>query len=78
MACYNCPYFQNYDVIWRDRDDPDVFCLMLWCCAGPELQIRRGDDVLLDEFFATRELVYDRAEELRAGGWTPVQSGTPS
>jgi hypothetical protein len=42
---------------------------MLWCCAGPELQIRRGDELLLDEYFSTRPLVYERAEQLKAEGW---------
>ena len=53
MACYGCPYLQNYDVIWRDASDPTIMCVMLWCCAGPELQIRRGDEIVVDEFFPT-------------------------
>jgi hypothetical protein len=69
VACYGCPYLQNYDVIWRDTSDPTIMCVMLWCCAGPELQIRRGDEIVVDEFFATRDLVYERAEQLRVEGW---------
>lgn len=69
MACYGCPYLQSYDLIWQSADDPQVICVMLWCCAGPELQVRRGDDLLLDEFFPTRLAVYDRAEQLREEGW---------
>ena len=77
MACYGCPYLQNYDLIWRDASDPSVICVMLWCCAGPELQIRRGDDLLVDEFFPTRELVYERAEQLRVGGWSNIAALRP-
>ena len=66
MACIGCPYLQHYDLIWRDPGDPGVICVMLWCCAGPELQVRRGDDVVVNEFFSSRELVYERAEALRA------------
>jgi hypothetical protein len=70
MACQGCPYLQNYDLIWRDEADPEVMCVMLWCCAGPELQVRRGDEVILDEFFSTKALVYERAEVLRATAGT--------
>jgi hypothetical protein len=38
---------------------------MLRCCAGPELQIRRGSEVLLSEIFKTASAVMARAEELR-------------
>lgn len=79
MACYNCPWLENYDLIWRDDADPDVICVMLWCCAGPELQIRRGKELLVDEFFPTKALVYERAEQLRREGFSapPKPSGTP-
>lgn len=70
MACYNCPWLQNYDLIWRDESDPSIICVMLWCCAGPELQVRRGDELLLDEFYATKTLVYERAAQLRREGLT--------
>jgi hypothetical protein len=68
VACYNCPWLENYDLIWRDAADPTVICVMLWCCAGPELQVRRGQEVLVDEFYATKALVYERAEQLRREG----------
>jgi hypothetical protein len=70
VACYGCPYLQNYDVIWRDASDPTLMCVMLWCCAGPELQIRRGDEIVVDEFFPTGDLVSERAEQLRIEDWT--------
>jgi hypothetical protein len=84
VACYGCPYLQNYDVIWRDASDSTIMCVMLWCCAGPELQIRRGDEIVVDEFFSTRDLVYERAEQLRVEGWTnsslpqPLSAATPT
>jgi hypothetical protein len=65
VACIGCPYLQHYDLIWREPGAPDVMCVMLWCCAGPELQIRRGEEVLVDEFYSSRELVYERAGALR-------------
>jgi len=72
VACFSCPYLQSYDLIWRDSANPDVICVMLWCCAGPELQVRRGRELVIDEFLATRTLVYERAEQLRDGAWTGV------
>ena len=77
MACYGCPYFENYDLIWRDDAEPDVICVMLWCCAGPELQIRRGNAVMIDEFFPTKTQVYERAEQLRIGGWSNIAAPHP-
>jgi hypothetical protein len=77
VACYGCPYLQNYDLIWRSAEDPRLICLMLWCCAGPELQVRRGDEILLDEFYSTRILVYERADQLRGVTW-PEPAATPA
>lgn len=65
MACARCPYQSNYQLLWRDADDPEVIAVMLRCCAGPELQIRRGSAVLLSEIFKTVPAVVARAEELR-------------
>ncbi len=66
MACLRCPYTSNYQLLWQDAADPDVIAILLRCCAGPELQIRRGSDVLLSEIFKTAPAVVDRAEELRS------------
>ena len=65
MACARCPYTSNYHLLWRDGDDPAVIAVMLRCCAGPELQIRRGPTVLVSEIFKTPSAVVGRAEELR-------------
>jgi len=65
MACAHCPYQSNYQLIWRDEADPEVIAVMLRCCAGPELQLRRGSQRLLSEIFKTPEAVLERAEQLR-------------
>ena len=65
MACARCPYQSNYQLLWQDAGNPDVKAVLLRCCAGPELQIRRGREVLLSEIFKTAPDVVARAEELR-------------
>ena len=69
MACARCPYLANYELLWQDAGDPEVIAVMLRCCAGPELQIRRGTEVLLSELFATAPGVLARAEELRGSSF---------
>jgi len=66
VACARCPYQSNVELLWRDAADPDVVCVMLRCCAGPELQIRRGAVVLRSEIFKTVPAVRGRADELRS------------
>lgn len=75
MACQRCPYTGNYELLWRDDAEPDVICVLLRCCAGPELQVRRGAQVLLSEIFATKSAVLERAEELR-GNFAPADAET--
>jgi hypothetical protein len=70
MACARCPYVANYQLLWQDPGDPDVIAVMLRCCAGPELQIRRGNQVLLSEILKTAPAVVARAEELRGSAFT--------
>ena len=65
MACARCPYQSNYQLIWRDEADPEVIAVMLRCCAGPELQVRRGTERLLSEIHKTPAAVLERAEQLR-------------
>jgi hypothetical protein len=65
MACARCPYTTKYQLLWQDSADPTLIAVMLRCCAGPELQIRRGSDVLFSEIFKTAPAVLARAEELR-------------
>jgi hypothetical protein len=76
MACARCPYQAHYTLIWRDEADPEVIAVMLRCCAGPELQIRRGAERLLCELFQTPEAVLERAEQLRGqAGRTKIAHG---
>lgn len=65
MACAKCPYKNVYELIWQDAADPARICVLLRCCAGPELQIRRGADVLLSELHPTKTAVLERAEVLK-------------
>ena len=61
----------NYELLWTHDADPDVICVMLRCCAGPELQIRRGSELLLDEIFVAPEHVRARAAKLQEEGFDP-------
>jgi hypothetical protein len=65
VACARCPYLSKYELLWRDEQDPEVIAVLLRCCAGPELQIRRGSQLLLSEIFKTPPAVVARAEALR-------------
>jgi hypothetical protein len=76
MACARCPYTSKYQLLWQHADDPDVIAVMLRCCAGPELQIRRGSQVLLSEIFPTSPAVVARAEELRGRFAAPAPEPT--
>jgi hypothetical protein len=66
VACANCPYTNHYELIWQDTIDPAVICVLLRCCAGPELQIRRGAHVLRSELHPTKDAVLARAEVLKS------------
>jgi hypothetical protein len=56
--------------LWRIGD---LACVMISCCAGAELQLRRGDDVVLREMYPMKSDLYDRARDLRA-----IHEGTQS
>ncbi|MEQ1871717.1 MAG: hypothetical protein ABL961_17005 [Vicinamibacterales bacterium] len=76
MACARCPYTTKFELLWTDDADPDVIAVLLRCCAGPELQIRRGTTLLYNEIFKTVPAVRDRAAELR-GQPIPVDHVMP-
>jgi hypothetical protein len=44
----------------------DISCVMISCCAGAELQVRRRDDILLRELYPSKSDLYERARDLRA------------
>ena len=44
-------------------------CLMISCCAGAELQVRRADgseEIVLRELYPTKSDLYERARSLQA------------
>ena len=49
--------------LWRIGD---LECVMISCCAGAELQIRRPETILLRELYPTKSDLYERARDLRA------------
>ena len=54
--------------LWRIGS---ISCLMISCCAGAELQVRRRDgardeEIVLRELYPTKSDLYDRAHALRA------------
>ena len=71
MACAKCPYQKNFELLWRDSRDPELICVLLRCCAGPEVQVRRGDVRLLGEIFKTVPEARSRAEQLRTVDFAP-------
>ena len=48
--------------LWRERD---VTCVMVSCCSGAELQLRRSGDIILRELYPMKSDLYERARELR-------------
>jgi hypothetical protein len=56
--------------LWRAGD---LECVMISCCAGAELQLRRAGEIVLREMYPMKSDLYDRARDLRAeyDGRTP-------
>jgi hypothetical protein len=54
-------------LLWRESEEPNAReCVMISCCSGAELQLRRGEDILLRELYPDKATLYDRARQLRA------------
>jgi len=49
--------------LWRIGD---LQCVMISCCAGAELQMRRAGEIVLREMYPMKSDLYDRARDLRA------------
>ena len=49
--------------LWRIRD---VTCVMVSCCSGAELQLRRAGDIILREMYPMKSDLYERAAALRS------------
>jgi hypothetical protein len=55
--------------LWREPDGTTArVCVMISCCSGAELQIRRGDEIMLRELYPDKTTLYERAAELRQAG----------
>ena len=54
----------------------DVRCVMISCCTGAELQLRRNDEMLLRELYPMKSDLYERARALRSSWSTPDQIGS--
>ena len=48
--------------LWRIGE---LECIMISCCAGAELQLRRDGAILLRELYPMKSDLYDRARDLR-------------
>ena len=61
----------DHHILWRSGE---VECVMISCCAGAELQLRRPggvshaaeSDVLLRELYPSKSDLYERARQLEA------------
>jgi hypothetical protein len=49
--------------LWRAGD---LECVMISCCAGAELQLRRAGEIVLREMYPMKSDLYERARDLRA------------
>jgi len=53
---------QDERQLWRIGD---VECVMISCCSGAELQVRRVGEIALRELYPTKSDLYERANNLR-------------
>ena len=65
---------QDERQLWRIGD---VDCIMISCCSGAELQIRRGGEIVLRELYPTKSDLYERARELKATAAAADTRGIP-
>jgi hypothetical protein len=49
--------------LWRLGD---LECVMVSCCSGAELQVRKAGEVVLRELFPLKSDLYERANDLKA------------
>ena len=49
--------------LWRFGD---LECVMVSCCSGAELQVRKAGEIVLRELFPLKSDLYERASDLRA------------
>ena len=53
---------QDERELWRLAD---LECVMISCCSGAELQVRRGGTIVLRELYPTKSDLYERARDLK-------------
>jgi len=53
-------------VLWRADDEHETTCVMISCCTGAELQMRRGTEIILRELYPDKTTLFERARDLRA------------
>ncbi len=58
-------------VLWTRDGEPQTPCVMISCCAGAELQVRRGADIVLRELYPDKSTLYERARQLENGDRQP-------
>jgi hypothetical protein len=52
--------------LWRvAHASGETTCVMISCCAGAELQLRRNGEIVLRELYPDKPTLYERARELR-------------
>ena len=52
--------------LWRLAEGADeIACVMISCCSGAELQVRRGADIVRRELYPDRSTLYERAAQLK-------------
>ena len=44
----------------------DLECVMVSCCSGAELQVRKAGEIVLRELFPLKSDLYERANDLKA------------
>jgi hypothetical protein len=55
-------------LLWREQHgDHETSCFMISCCWGAELQLRRGNTILLRELYPDKPALYERAQQPLAG-----------
>ena len=51
--------------LWRIEAAGGVFdCVMVSCCDGAELQVRRDGEIVVRELYPTKSDLYERARDL--------------
>jgi hypothetical protein len=53
---------QDERELWRVGN---IECVMISCCSGAELQVRRGGAIVLRELYPTKSDLYERARDLK-------------